>query len=267
MGKNTLILALWAIGFASATARFDAQSIIVNPVESPLQVSVWTDKDTSGRALPSYKVGDKIWLYTRVTEDAYVYLFNVDPSRKIDMVLPNRLQGGGNLVRAGETKAFPSQNSKFFFTVDSQGGLGTNKVLALASKTPLDMNDIARFQNRTSQFADIQVSGQRGLAAALSIVVNPVPEDDWTTDTASYNVTGKYANQTGQTSPGRLIIQTNMNGADVFINGRRAGRGSITLSDLSAGTYQITVRAQGYQDYTVNVTLDGQQPVTITANF
>lgn len=172
---------------AFAAPKISPQSIIVNPVPQPgVGVSVWTDRDPSGNGIPNYRVGEHIRIYTSVTQDAYVYLFNVNPDGSIDQILPNRL-GGDNFVKAGATKVFPAPGDNFTF--DISGPAGINKVLALASTAPLNLNQISSF-TAGQPFAKVNVQGQQNLAQALSIVVNPVPQDSWITDTAQYNVLG-----------------------------------------------------------------------------
>jgi hypothetical protein len=273
--KALALLTSIALGSAFAAPLISAQSIIVNPVDDGLTVKVWTDRDSSGNAAPDYRVGERIRLYAKVNQDAYIYLFNVDPAGKIDMILPNRLQGGASFMRADETKSFPANGAKFFYTVGDDGGYGINKVLAVVSKNQLNLNDIARFKNNQAQFADVQVSGQNNLAQALSIVVNPIPSEEWYSDTALYTVVNRSGNAPsnpntgGQASSGMgsVVITTNISNAEVFVADRRAGRGSITVSDLAAGSYKITVRARGYADYVINVTVSGGKSVTVTANF
>lgn len=157
----------------------------MNPVQTPLDVQVWTDRDTSGAKTPNYYVGNKIRLFTKTNENAYVYLFNVDPSGKVDLILPNNMQSGGNYLQAGETRVFPSNGDPFTFDIAAPYGI--NKVLALASREKLNMNQLADFQSQNT-FATVNVSGQQQLAQALSIVVNPIRQTNWTTDTAFYNV-------------------------------------------------------------------------------
>ena len=203
--KKTLITALMAplalgsvllaASTAAAAPKISAQSIIVNPVQTSLNVKVWTDRDASGAQTPNYFVGDKIRIYTSVNQDAYVYLFNVDPNGQVDLILPNRYAGGANYVRAGTVKAFPSSQDRFTFDIAAPYGL--NKVLALASKSQLNLNDIATFQTQSSQpaagnFAAVKVEGQQQLAQALSIVVTPIPQNTWISDVAFYNVAQGY---------------------------------------------------------------------------
>lgn len=178
---------------AHAAPKISAQSIIVNPLPASLSVQVWTDRDSSGAQVPNYVPGDKIRLYTRVSSDAYVYLFNVDPNGQVDMILPNRYAGGANFVKANTVKAFPAAGDQFTFDIAAPYGL--NKVLALASKTQLNTSSIASFRNTQDKFATVNSNAQgssQQLAQALSIVVNPVsnpiPQDSWITDVAYYNV-------------------------------------------------------------------------------
>ncbi len=173
-------------GPAHAAPKISAQSIIVNPLPTTVDVKVWTDRDSSGTRTPSYQPGDRIRLYASVSQDAYVYLFNVDPNGRVDLILPNRYQGGANLLKANTVKVFPAAGDPFTFDIAAPYGL--NKVLALASKTPLNLDQIATFKSAQNSFADVNVKGQQGLAQALSIVVTPVPQNTWDSATAFYQV-------------------------------------------------------------------------------
>ena len=107
MKKILTLSALAALAApAGAAPTISAQSIIVNPLPSTVNVRVWTDRDSSGAATPDYAPGEKIRLYTSVAQDAYVYLFNVDPNGQVDLILPNKYQGGANFLKAGAVKVF-----------------------------------------------------------------------------------------------------------------------------------------------------------------
>ncbi|GGR77594.1 DUF4384 domain-containing protein [Deinococcus sedimenti] len=195
----TLLSAALGLGApALAAPTLSAQSIIVNPVQTDLNVKVWTDRDSSGASTPAYRPGEKIRLFTSVNQDAYVYLFNVDPQGQVDLILPNRYQGGANFLKANTVKAFPSAGDPFTF--DIAAPYGVNKVLALASRSPLNLDQIATFKSQNS-FASVTVSGQQGLAQALSIVVTPVPQNSWVTDTAFYAVAAPAAAAPLRTAP------------------------------------------------------------------
>jgi hypothetical protein len=169
---------------ASAQGQINPQSIIVNPVPTSLQVGVFVDR---GGNNPVYRIGDPIRVSVNVNQDAYVYLFSVHGNGDVDLILPNRLSGGNEFIRGGETRTFPPRGANYQFNVD--GPAGQDKVLAVASKRPLNINEIASFRGGNA-FADVQVQGQDNLARALSIVVTPVPQSDWVTAVTYFRVTG-----------------------------------------------------------------------------
>ncbi|GGK94823.1 DUF4384 domain-containing protein [Deinococcus radiotolerans] len=259
MNKLLLIPAAMLLSTAAAAPKISAQSIIVNPTQPDLSVSVRVDKDTSGNQNPAYRVGDKISISTTVNRDAYVYLFNVNPDGSVDQILPNRLSDS-NLVKANTTKVFPAAEDKFNFTV--AGPIGQNKVLALASLTPLNLDQISSFKTAQDQFATVNAKNQAGLAQALSIVVNPLPQNSWVSDTAFYTVAGRTPISTGS-----LFVGTNVANATVILNGQRLGGANVTYSNLKAGSYPIRVQAPGYRDFTTTVAIKGGSTTNVNVEF
>ena len=259
MKKLLLIPAAMLLSTAAAAPKISAQSIIVNPTQPDLNVSVRVDKDTTGNQNPAYRVGDKISISATVNRDAYVYLFNVNPDGTVDQILPNRLSDS-NLVKANTTKVFPAPEDKFNFTV--AGPIGQNKVLALASLTPLNLDQISSFKTTQDQFATVNAKNQAGLAQALSIVVNPLPQNSWVSDTAFYTVAGRTPISTGS-----LFVGTNVNNATVILNGQRLGGANVTYSNLKAGSYPIRVQAPGYRDFTTTVAIRGGSTTNVNVEF
>ncbi|THF68262.1 DUF4384 domain-containing protein [Deinococcus sp. Arct2-2] len=184
----TALLAAATLGNVQAAPQLSAQSIIVNPVPTTVNVRVWTDRDASGTQSPNYYPGENIRLYTSVSQDSYVYLFNIDPQGQVDLILPNGYAGGANFLKANTVKVFPSNGDAFTFTIAAPYGL--NKVLAVASKTALNIDQIAKVRAGQNSFAPVSpaAQGPERLAQALSIVVNPVPQNTWDSATAFYNV-------------------------------------------------------------------------------
>ncbi|WP_291427199.1 DUF4384 domain-containing protein, partial [Deinococcus sp.] len=175
-----------------------------------LNVSVRVSKDASGAQNPAYRIDEPISISATVNRDAYVYLFNVNPDGSVDQVLPNRLSGA-NFVKANTTTTFPAPDANFTYTVG--GPIGQNKVLALASLTPLNLDQISSFKTTQDQFATVSARGQDGLAQALSIVVTPLPQNSWVSDTAFYTVAAQ-----NPVSTGSLFVGTNVSGATVTLN-------------------------------------------------
>ncbi|MFC3915649.1 DUF4384 domain-containing protein [Deinococcus metalli] len=259
MNKILMIPAALLLSTAAAAPKISAQSIIVNPTTPDLSVSVRVDKDTSGQQNPAYKVGEAISISTTVNRDAYVYLFNVNPDGTVDQILPNRLSSE-NLVKANTTKTFPAEGDSFKYTV--AGPIGQNKVLALASLTPLNLDQISSFKTQQDQFATVNAKTQAGLAQALSIVVSPIPQNSWVSDTSFYTVAAVNPVATGS-----LFVGTNVANATVVLNGQRLGGANVTYSNLRAGTFPVRVQAPGFRDYTTTVSIRGGATTNLNVEF
>ncbi|WP_412029528.1 DUF4384 domain-containing protein [Deinococcus yunweiensis] len=259
MNKLLMIPAALLLSTAAAAPKISAQSIIVNPTTPDLSVAVRIDKDTSGNQNPAYKVGDGITVSATVNRDAYVYLFNVNPDGTVDQILPNRLSAE-NLVKANTTKSFPADGDNFKYTV--AGPIGQNKVLALASLTPLNLDQLSSFKTQQDQFATVNAKTQAGLAQALSIVVTPLPQNSWVSDTAFYTVAAVNPVATGS-----LFIGTNVANAIVILNGQRLGGANVTYSNLRAGNFPIRVQAPGFRDYTTTVSIRGGTTTNVNVEF
>ena len=230
-----------------AAPKISAQSIIVNPIVSDLTVKVNVDRDASGGLIASYRVGDNVRISATVNQDAYVYLFDIDAAGKVTQILPNRFQSGANFLKANTTKSFPATGDNFVFTIE--GPLGLNKVLAVASKTELNLNNVSQFQNN-EQFATGKVEGQQQLAQALSVVVNPLPQNSWVSDTALYSVSGNQAVNTGS-----LFVGSSAPGSMVYLNGRSVGGANVTYTNLQPGSYAVRVTTPNYSDYNANISI------------
>ncbi len=232
---------------AFAAPKISAQSIIVNPAASDLAVKVNVDRDASGSQVAAYRIGDNVRISATVNQDAYVYLFDIDAAGKVTQILPNRFQSGANFLKANTTKVFPAAGDSYSFSIDGPQGL--NKVLAVASKTELNLSNISEFQNG-QQFATGRVEGQQQLAQALSIVVNPLPQNTWVSDTALYSVVGAQTNGTGS-----LFVGSSAPGSVVYLNGRSVGGANVTYTSLQPGNYAVRVVTPGYADYSANVSI------------
>lgn len=213
------------------------RSIVVNPVPG-FGLQVWVDKDPTGRATPTYDLGDSIRISVRSDQDAYVYLFSLAADGEVVQILPNRIDSGGgdNFLRANATRTFPPAGARYMFNVEPPGGLA--KVIAVASRRPLDVSTLASFRSE-GNFALSNV-GEEGFARALRIIVTPVPQADWVSATALYYVgarpsVGAY---------GTLQVDSEPRRGEVYVDRVFAGFTPLTY-DLRPGTYDVEVVAGG----------------------
>ena len=238
----TLLTALLAMAFVASAQRIviSPQAIVVNPLPA-FDVEVFVDRDPSGRGAPSYGVGESIQLSVRVSEDAYVYLFSISADGEVVQILPNRFDAAGrdNFVRGGQTATFPPRGARYSYVVDPPTGLA--KVIAVASKRELDTRTLASFQSERDFQATSRL-GEDGFARALSIIVEPLPQQAWVTSTALYYVGRAPA----QGAYGTLSITSSPTNAEVYVDGRFAGFTPLRWGDRP-GSVEVEVRRDGYQ--------------------
>ncbi|WP_038049074.1 PEGA domain-containing protein [Thermus caliditerrae] len=236
---------LWAVlGLGVALAQqISPQGILVNPVPTDLVVKVWVDKDPGKRGNAVYQVGEPIYIYVNVNQDAYVYLFNINADGKIDPILPNAFERE-NFLRAGETRRFPPEGARYRYTVT--GPEGEDRILAVASRRPLSLGEILDVEG-----SRVRVQGAEGLARALSIVIEPLPPKDWVTDVARYFV-GRVAAPPPTPATATLAVDSRPQGAEVYLDGRLSGRTPVNLS-VNPGRHEVELRLSGYQPYRVTV--------------
>jgi Domain of unknown function (DUF4384) len=201
--------------FAQSAPRLSPQAVIVNPVQTALQVNIGVDRAGDN---PVYNVGEKIRINVNVNQDAYVYVFSIHADGVVDLILPNKLSGGNEFLRGGETRTFPPQGAGYELSID--GPAGQDKLLAVASKRQLNLGELATFKGG-QPFAQVNTQGQEGLARTLAVVVTPVPAQDWTTDYAQLQVRGTFtnANPPAQPQPSAPVSNgNNGNSGGISIN-------------------------------------------------
>jgi len=258
------ILILLALALPLAFAQkivVSPESIVVNPNPAPnFNVHVSLNKDQSGSGRPVYQVGENVQISVRVSESAYVYLFSVKPSGEITQILPNHFdqQGQDNHLRAGETRTFPPDHARYSFNVAPPYGL--SKVIAVASKERLDTSQLAQFQNGQN-FASSNI-GEQGFVKGFAIVVRPVPQQDWVTDTALY-----YVGNPPQTPAfGNLRIDSSPRQAQVFVDGNFVGT-TPTSYGTHPGRHDIRITKSGYESFQTSVDLRPGDTQSVNANL
>ena len=94
-----------------------------------MAVDVWTNKEEGG----VYRSGEKMQVYFRASQDAYVLLYNIDTEGYIHLIYPFR-PGDPVRVSGGETYRVPSRHDPYDLV--AEGPAGMEYVVALASPLP-----------------------------------------------------------------------------------------------------------------------------------
>ncbi len=253
-------LGLLLTGFALAAPELSPQGIIVNPVPTDLQVRVWVNKDPGKTGNPVYQIGERIQVSVQVNQDAHVYIFSVKSTGEIGLILPNAFDQN-NLLRAGETRIFPPAGARY--TLDVGGPEGQDRVLAVASRQPLSLAQIANIQT-----GQVNVQGADNLARALSIVVTPLPQQDWVSNVAFFIVGRAAVTPTPQPQPGTgtLSVNSTPSGAQVLIEGRVVGNTPLNIV-LRPGRVDVELRLSGYQAFRTSVQVRPGETAVVNANL
>ncbi|MEJ2292864.1 MAG: PEGA domain-containing protein [Deinococcales bacterium] len=254
-------LAMLALALPLAFAQkivVSPESIVVNPTPAPgFNVHVSLDK---GGSRPVYNIGEHVRITVRVSQSAYVYLFSVKPDGEITQILPNRYdqQGQNNRLHAGESRVFPPSNARYSFSIAPPRGL--SKVIAVASKRQLDTSQIARFQSG-QPFAQGS-GGQEGFVHGFAIVVKPVPQQDWVTDTALYYV----GSEPQQPAFGNLRIDSTPQGARAYVDGNFVGT-TPTNFGTHPGRHDVRITLDGYEPFQSSVDLRPGETQSVRAQL
>jgi hypothetical protein len=237
---------------------FSPQSIVINP-RPGFEVDVFLDRGGPNE-IPTYQVGESIRFGVRVSEDSYVYLFNVRPDGEIQQLLPNRFDAAGrdNRLRAGETRYFPAQNARYTFNAEPPRGL--DKVIAVASKSELDTAQLARFEEDPNFATSSQ--GEEGFARSLSIVVRPIDQRNWVTDTALLYV----GDRPQQPAFGTLAVRSSPQDAEVFVDGEFVGYTPLNFG-TRPGRHEVRVERSGYDAYRESVIVHPGATTTVDARL
>lgn len=100
-------------------------------VEAPrageLTLKVWTDK---GDQMPTYYVGERIYISFTVTKDSYVTIYDVDSTGNVNILFPNPYHQD-NLVRKGRVYTIPTTNYEYDLVI--KGPTGDEILYGIAS--------------------------------------------------------------------------------------------------------------------------------------
>ena len=236
------------------------QAIVVNPAPS-FGVQVWLDRDTSGNGTPTYQLGEEVRISVRPDESSWVYVFDVRPNGDVTQIFPNRYDSS-NYVNGGETRTFPPSGARYVFNIAPPTGL--SKVIAIASKTRLDTSTLARFQRESDLFAQSSI-GEQGFIQSFAIVVRPVPQAEWVSDTVLYRVGGQGSSQP-EPQYGTIDVRSTPARASVYLDGTFIGYTPLTYG-ATVGRHDVTVESDGYDTYATTVDVRAGRTASVDARL
>jgi hypothetical protein len=150
-------------GYASvkpASAAVDRASELArlsSTAPGGLAVSVSTGRGVGA----AYRAGEKLTVIVGVNKDAWVRVYHVDGSGRIQLIWPNRFGGGDGKVRPGAPILLPPDASApYSFVLEPP--YGTEFIKVVASSAP--------FEDEEQDFSDLGTSASRVMTRGLAVV-------------------------------------------------------------------------------------------------
>jgi hypothetical protein len=220
--------------------------IVVTP--SDLTVTVTVDKQV-------YQIGERVNITGAVNQNAYLYIVDVDAANRVTLIFPNAFSPN-NQINAGPF-TLPDKPT-YNLTVTPPAGI--EFVYAVASTEPLNLQAVF---NAANPFAALG-SPQQAQGRIQSAIQGLVPTAKSAVAFTSFRVGGQT--QPPTTGTAFLSVNSQPSGAQIYLNGQLRGTTPASFL-LTAGAYQILLRANGCQDFVANVVLAAGEQRNLSFNL
>ena len=245
-----LITILGVVGLAQPVAPLGI--IIEPPAPGGLEATIWVDE-------PAYQINEYLQIHFEVNEDAYIYVWDIDPTGGACLIYPNNYESN-NYVSAGP-HTIPGVGT---YHLRVQEPTGTERLQIVATKSSVD--GIVQFFGGFSKGSPFACSPSGRQAASQidvvkSIIETTVPEDERAFDFTSFEIVS------GPVPPyGTLIVNSFPPGAWITLNSTYVGYTPRTLH-VHQGIYRIVLSKGGYHDWSRTGYIRGGDTHTINATF
>jgi hypothetical protein len=161
---------------------------------------------------------------------------------------------GGTYTVNANLIAIPSSSTGWISVTSSPAGATVYLDGTLAGQTA--QNGVLRVDNVRAGDHTIRVekSGYQAFITTVNVQVNTVSD-----------VVARLVSDSIPATTGTLSVSSTPSGASVFIDNVLKGVTPISLTDISAGSHQVLLRLEGYQDYTVTQQVNAGAANTIAA--
>ncbi len=220
--------------------------IVVQP--SDLTVTIAVDKQ-------AYQIGEKVNITGTLNQNAYLYVVDVDAANRVTLIFPNAFSPN-NQINAGPY-ALPDKPT-YNLTVTPPAGI--EFVYAVASTEPLNLQAVF---NQANPFATLG-NPQQAQGAIQGAIQGLVPTAKSSVAFTNFRVGGQT--QPPTTGTAFLSVNSSPSGAQIYLNGQLRGVTPASFL-LSAGVYQILLRANGCQDFLANVVLAAGEQRSLSFNL
>lgn len=240
MGKRIVLTVLIGVlaltGGRTGSAQDEnvvPQSIIVPPAKSELSVEIRTDREL-------YRPGEAVQIQVKLSRDAYVYIYDIDPAGRVTLLFPNGFSRD-NFLKAGE---HPLPDGDYSFVVTEPEGVESLQAIALLQPIPL-LELSAQGDLDRHAFPQLGESAQALKPRVVKMIEVTVGPGEWAADWTQFLVARAIV---------WLHVTTEPSGAQVYVNDKLRGQSPLELT-LEPGRVRVTLEKEGYRPWSKTITL------------
>ncbi|MBU0985199.1 MAG: DUF4384 domain-containing protein [candidate division Zixibacteria bacterium] len=206
-------------------------------IDRHLDVEVWTDHSDG-----EYYEGDRITIYFRASQDAFVSIYSVDTRGKVNLLFPSD-PTEDNFIRGGVNYSIPGKDDDFDFVVDGPEGVEHLQMIGSRERFPIpnwyrnsgivcDWDDRAEFMDALNNEHFVRYGGQRFAYDRAVVFV-----DQWEPDYYRPVYDPYYPSWT---ACGNVYIDYPW-GATIYVNGIYWGIAPLYVPRIAVGWHTITI--------------------------
>ena len=168
------------------------------------------------------------------------HIVELDLSGYYDWKSPVSVPVGGTYTVHANLVAIPSSSTGWIYVTSSPAGATVYLDGTIAGQTA--QNGVLKIDTIKAGDHNVRVekAGYQPYVTTVNVAVNTVTE-----------VVATLVSSSIPATTGTLFLSSTPAGASVFIDNALRGVTPITLTDISAGSHQVLLRLDGYQDYAV----------------
>jgi len=250
LGVGVVAIALAAlVGLTLLAQPVAPLGIIVEPPVG-LTARVWVDQ-------PAYTVGSHVTIHFEVNQDAYVYIWDVDPTGAVCLIYPNAYELA-NHVAAG-THVLPGAGQAYALPVTEPTGSEYLQIVA----TTTSVDSIVLYFGGFTPGSPFSCSPAGRLAASQMESVKAQIVAAVAATNRAFNFTGFQVTSGAVPSYGTLTVMSSPSGALVALDGYLLGYTPLTQPVL-AGSHTIALSKTGYRDWTGSVVVAAGATTTVS---
>lgn len=230
--------------------------------KNPFALDISVDKGDDA----TYYDEEYIYIYFKVTKDAYVVIYNIDTEGNIKLLYPEPKDKG--LIEENLTYQIPRKDDEYYLRVN--GPPGDEFICGVASKSPLNIPSVLYSDNKESSFR-IEGDVEEAIEALNDDIianrggVNAI-------DVCHFYVDMEEGRKVPPPLPqppflGSIVIKSRPESAKIYFDGRYFGKTPAVIGGIPPGRHSLKLTKGGYYRYENEIVIDEGEREVVDVNL